>query len=126
MRFEAFSRKAAEQRSDCLVVGVFERGELGTEAVAVDRAMRGRLRALLSAGDFSGRLSETLLLPEVTGIGSKRLMLVGLGGKAQFNRRSWRRAMQNTIAALAKTRIASVSVALERPPARELDDYYFG
>ncbi len=55
MRFEAFSRRAAEQRSDCLVIGAFERGELGPEALAVDRAMRGRVRALLARGDFSGR-----------------------------------------------------------------------
>ena len=126
MRFEAFSRRAAEQRSDCLVVGVFERGELGPEATAVDRAMRGRLRTLLSAGDFSGRPTESLLLLEVGGIRSKRLLLVGLGIKAQFNRRSWRRAMQSAITALAKTRIGSASIALERPAARELDDYYLG
>jgi hypothetical protein len=37
MRFEAFSRRATDQRSDCLVIGAFERGELGTEGSAVDR-----------------------------------------------------------------------------------------
>ena len=126
MRFDAFSRKAAEQRSDCLIVGAFERAELGPTATAIDRSMRGRLRSLLAAGDFSGRLGETLLLPEPAGIGSKRLLLVGLGPKAPFNRRSWRRAMQSAITALAKTRIASASFALERPAVGELDDYYFG
>ncbi|HEX4376476.1 MAG TPA: leucyl aminopeptidase [Steroidobacteraceae bacterium] len=126
MRFEAFSRKAAEQRSDCLIVGAFERAELGPTTTAIDRSMRGRLRGLLAAGDFSGRLGETLLLPDPAGIGSKRLLLVGLGAKAPFNRRSWRRAMQSAITALAKTRIASASFALERPAAGELDDYYFG
>src|SRR5579871_4964752 len=97
MRFEAFSRKAAEQRSDCLVVGIFERADLGPQATAIDRGMRGRLRSLLAAGDFSGRLNETLLLPEVAGIGAKRLLLVGLGPKAPFSRRSWRRAMHSAI-----------------------------
>jgi leucyl aminopeptidase len=126
MRFEAFSRKAAEQRGDCLVVGIFERAEMGPQATAVDRSMRGRLRSLLASGDFSGRLSETLLLPEVTGIGARRLLLVGLGPKASFNRRSWRRAMHSAITAVGKTRIASASFALERPAAAELDDYYFG
>jgi leucyl aminopeptidase len=126
MRFEAFSRKAAEQRSDCLVVGVFERGELGTEATSVDQAMKGRLRALLGAGDFSGRVAETLLLPDVSGISSKRLLLVGLGARAQYNRRTWRRAVQSSLAALGRTRIAFAALALERPAASELDDYYFG
>jgi leucyl aminopeptidase len=126
MRFEAFSRRAAEQRCDCLVIGAFERAELGPEALAVDRAMRGRVRALLARGDFSGRAGETQLISEVTGLRSARLLLVGLGNKAQFSRRAWRRALASAIAALARTRIVSAALALERPAARELDDYYFG
>jgi leucyl aminopeptidase len=126
MRFEAFSRRAATQRGDCLVIGAFERGELGPEGAAVDRALRGRVRRLLGNGDFSGRSGETLLLPEVPGLAAGRLLLVGLGTKAQFNRRGWRRALQSAIGALARTRIASAAIALERPGARELDDYYFG
>src|ERR1700689_1616181 len=98
MRFEAFSRKAAEQRCDCLVIGVFERGELGSEAQAVDRAMRGRVRALLARGDFSGRAGETLLLTETVAVRAERLLLVGLGGKAQYHRRAWRRALAQAIA----------------------------
>ena len=126
MRFEAFSRRAAVQRGDCLVIGAFERSELGVEAGAVDRSLRGRVRRLLTRGDFSGRTGETLLLPEVAGLACGRLLLVGLGTKAQFNRRGWRRALQTAIGALARTRIATAAIALERPGARELDDYYFG
>jgi leucyl aminopeptidase len=126
MRFEAFSRRAAEQRCDCLVIGAFERAELGPEALAVDRAMRGRVRAVLARGDFSGRAGETLLIGEPSGLRSARLLLVGLGGRAQYGRRAWRRALASAIAALARTRIVSAALALERPAARELDDYYFG
>ena len=126
MRFESFSRKAADQRSDCLVIGAFERGELGDEAGAVNRALRGRVHNLLAQGDFSGRAGESLLMPEVSGLGSRRLLLVGLGPKAQFNRKAWRRGMQSAISALARTRVATAAIALERPGLRELDDYYFG
>ena len=126
MRFEAFSRRAAEQRCDCLVIGAFERAELGPEALAVDRAMRGRVRALLARGDFSGRAGETLLISEPSGLRSARLLLVGLGGKAQYSRRAWRRGLGSAIAALGRTRIVSAALALERPASRELDDYYFG
>jgi len=60
------------------------------------------------------------------GLKSARLLLVGLGGKAQYNRRAWRRGVSTGIAALARTRVVSAALALERPAARELDDYYFG
>jgi len=126
MRFDAFSRQAAEQRSDCLVVGVFERAELGPEGIAVDRALRRRLRDLLARGDFSGRAGETLLMSETAGLRSARLLLVGLGSKAQYNRRVWRRSLSGALHALARTRVVSAAIALERPAARELDDYYFG
>ncbi len=126
MRFDAFSRKAADQRCDCLVIGTFERGEIGSAAQAVDRATRGRVRALLARGDFSGRAGETLLLTETVGLRASRLLLVGLGGKAQYNRRGWRRAVAAAVAALARTRIASAALSIERPAAGELDDFYIG
>jgi leucyl aminopeptidase len=126
MRFEAFSRRAADQRCDCLVIGVFERGELGSEAQAVDRAMRGRVRALLARGDFSGRAGETLLLTETVAVRATRLLLVGLGSRLQYSRRAWRRALRDAITALARTRVVSAALSLERPPGRELDDYYVG
>ncbi len=63
------------------------------------------------------------MLPDFGGIASSRLLLVGLGPKAQFSRRAWRRALQHAVAALLKTRIATVALALERP---DLDDYYLG
>jgi leucyl aminopeptidase len=126
MRFDAFSRKAAEQRSDCLVIGVYERGELGPEAQAVDRVLHRRLRDLLARGDFAGRAGETLLISDAGALKSARLLLVGLGSKAQFNRRAWRRSLISAVNALARTRVISAAIALERPAARELDDYYYG
>src|SRR5579862_9560566 len=126
MRFETSSRAVRQLRSDCLVLGAFERGELGTIATTIDRALRSRIRALLSSGDFSGRASETLLISDVTGIASPRVLLVGLGPKGQYNRRTWRRALSSAIGALTRTRIRSATLALERPATRELDDYYYG
>jgi len=126
MRFQIFSGRSVDQRSDCLVIGVFERGELGDEARAVNRALRGRLQGLLARGDFSGRAGESLLLPEVVGLKSTRLLLVGLGAAKQYNRRGWRRACANALGALARTRIAAAAIAIERPAAAQLDDRYFG
>ena len=51
---------------------------------------------------------------------------MGLGPKAQFTRRVWRKALHALVGALARTRIASAVLALERPASAELDDYYFG
>jgi leucyl aminopeptidase len=126
MEFAVWTKGLAALAVDCLVVGVFEEGELGVEARAVDAACGGRLERLLTRGDFAGRAGDTLLITEVTELPARRVLLVGLGTRAQLARRSWRRALGSAVAALSRTRIASVALALERPPARELDDYYFG
>src|SRR5579872_364895 len=126
MRFDASSRAAAQLRTDCLVIGAFERAELGAGASAIDRTLRGRVRTLLARGDFSGRADETLLITDAGSLASPRLLLVGLGQKAQFNRRVWRRAVSSAIRALSRTRIRSAALAIERPADRTLDDYYYG
>ena len=126
MEFGVWTKGLATLAVDCLVVGVFEETELGGEAKSVDAACGGRLQRLLARGDFTGRAGDTLLVTEVTELPARRVLLVGLGARAQLSRRTWRRAWGNAVAALGRTRIASVALALDRPAARELDDYYFG
>ena len=126
MQFEVWAKGLATLNVDCVVLGVFENGELGEEAHAIDSEAGGRLKKLLGRGDFSGRAGETLLLTELPGITASRALLTGLGSKKSFGRRSWRRALGSAITAISKTRIASIALALDRPPAKELDDYYFG
>jgi len=126
MEFGVWTKGLATLAVDCLVVGVFEESELGAEARAVDAACGGRLQRLLTRGDFAGRAGDTLLVTEVTELPARRVLLVGLGARKQLARRSWRRAWASALTALARTRIASLALALDRPAARELDDYYFG
>ena len=126
MRFETWSKGIATLEVDCLVVGIFEGGELSDEARAVDSACGGRLKKLLARGDFPGKPAETLLLGDLPGISATRVLLTGLGAKKGLDRKTWRKAWAAAIAALSKTAVESVALALERPPAQELDDYYFG
>jgi leucyl aminopeptidase len=111
---------------DCLVLGVFEEGELSGEARIVDGACGGRLKKLLERGDFAGRAGDTLLVGDLPGIAASRVLLTGLGTKKLFQRKAWRRACQNALAVIARTRIGSCAVALDRPESKQLDDYYFG
>jgi leucyl aminopeptidase len=126
MEFAVWTKGLTTLAVDCLVVGVFEEGELGLEARGVDAACGGRLKAPIARGDFAGRSGETLLLTDLPGLKAARVLLVGLGARRQFARKTWRKAWSIAAAALARTRIGSCALALDRPPARELDDYYFG
>ncbi|MDB6157978.1 MAG: pepB [Gammaproteobacteria bacterium] len=126
MQFEVWAKGLATLSVDCIVLGVFEEGELPEETHGIDSASNGYLKKLLARGDFSGRTGETLLLAEVPGIEASRALLTGLGAKKSFGRKSWRRSLGAAMTAISKTRIASIAVAIDRPPPKDLDDYYFG
>jgi len=126
MRFETWSKAIGTLDVDCLVLGVFENGELSEEARTVDSACGGRLKKLLGRGDYSGKPAETLLLMDLAGIRATRVLLTGLGARKSFGRKAWRRAWTAAAAAVSKTGVGSVALAIGRPDAKELDDYYFG
>jgi leucyl aminopeptidase len=126
MQFEVWTKGLATLAVDCIVLGIFEEGELSGEAQSVDSAAGGRLKKLLARGDFPGRPGETLLLPDLPGIEASRVLLTGLGAKKNFARKSWRKAWSAAMTAIGRTRITSVAVAIDRPDSKDLDDYYFG
>ena len=120
MKFEAYAGEALRQRTDCLVLGLHEERELPVETARADKALGGRIAGLQRSGDFSGRTGETLLLTGLPG-GRRRVLLVGLGPKASFQRRGWKRAHGTAVAALGRTRIASATLSLPAPDSRGFD-----
>ena len=125
MQFDVWSKALPELAVDCIAAGVFEDGKLGAETTALDKATAGRIKNLISRGDFSGRSGETLLMSEA-GLKTTRVILVGLGAERSYSRKVWRRACAAALSAAARTRIRSIALGIERPAAKELDDYYFG
>src|SRR5262245_44858998 len=63
----------------CVVVGVYEGGELTAAARRVDQAGKGALKKALR--DLSGKTGSTLLLHALPGMAAERVLLVGLSSK---------------------------------------------
>jgi leucyl aminopeptidase len=63
----------------CVVVGVYEGGELTAAARRVDQASGGALKKALH--DMSGKTGSTLLLRALPGVSAERVLLVGLSDK---------------------------------------------
>jgi leucyl aminopeptidase len=92
-----------KQRSDCIVVGVFEGGKLSGAAQALDKAARHALSDLIARGDMSGKASSTLLLHKLPGIAAERVLLVGLGKSADLNNKTTVEILRATFTALNGT-----------------------
>jgi leucyl aminopeptidase len=73
----------ASRPAGALAVGWFQNGAQGAAGIAVDRATRGAITRLIRSRDFSGRhLEFAVLYPN--GIRARRLLLVGLGPRADL------------------------------------------
>ena len=83
MQYQVSQSSAADVQASCIVVTLDQTGKLSEAASAINSAAKGFLQARIDAGDISGKLAETLLLPGVTGIGAERVLMVGSGDKPQ-------------------------------------------
>ena len=109
MTFTARNIKdAASAACQCAVLPVFTRKRLSHAAQQLDQASSGAIKAALELGDFCGKSGETLMLP---GAGTaKRLLLVGCGDPAKFDRSEAREITQSIYRALNATKAADATI----------------
>ena len=103
MEFSIKRGKAEKQAIDCVVVGVYENGKLSDSAACIDKASAGFIASMLKRGDMDGKLGSTLLLHDVSGTDSDRVLLVGLGKEVTIAEKDYRKAVVAAAKALLKT-----------------------
>jgi leucyl aminopeptidase len=124
MEFTALVDARARTGCGCAVVGAYEGGELGVAARHLDGALGGLLGRLHASGDFTGKLAETLLLPQPAGSVHERVLIVGLGARAQFGRKPFKSALKAAATALLKTGARDATVYLALEEGTQLDVRY--
>ena len=125
MRFYAVSGSAAQQRTDCAIVGLYESGALSAAATQLDAALGGRIARLVKRRDTRGKAGEVLLLDVEDGH-CERVLVVGLGKKDAFGRKQYKKALAAAAAALARTGARDAVSFLSVEPVTETDAYYRG
>jgi len=103
MEFFVTSSAPARQRTDCAIVGVYDKGVLSAGAEALDARIGKRIARLVDRGDVRGKLGEVLMLADVEGTPCERVVIVGLGAKSAFKRKQYRKALGAAITVVAKT-----------------------
>ncbi|MCB1872934.1 MAG: leucyl aminopeptidase [Chromatiaceae bacterium] len=93
MEYLLKSGDVAGLKTACLVVGVYERGELSQPAADLDQASGGALGNFLKRGDFQGRAEQAQFLYDLPNTACDRLLLVGLGPRKALNLNAYRKAV---------------------------------
>ncbi len=99
----------SQQKTACVVVGVFDNGKLSSEARALDD--KGSLTAAVKSGDITGKPGSTLLLHRPSGT-AQRVLLVGLGAEGSVSDRNFISAAQATARVLASLGASEAVLAL--------------
>jgi len=124
MEFKAIVDGKVRETAGCAVVGVYENGELGVAAQRIDVQLDGLIAKLHREGDFAGKLGDLLLLPAPAGAAAARVLLIGLGARATFTRKQYRKALQSAAQALSKTGASDAVIYLTLEEVPELDSNY--
>jgi leucyl aminopeptidase len=103
MEFSVKSGNPEKQRSACVVAGVFEPRRLSPAAQQIDKISDGFLSNLLRRGDLEGKPGQTLLLHNVPGMLSDRVLLVGCGRERDFTETVYKKAIATAVNTLNET-----------------------
>jgi leucyl aminopeptidase len=121
VEFSIKSGSPEKQRTACVVVGVFEPRKLSVSAELIDNAARGYLSDLLRRGDMEGKSGSTLLLHNVPGTESDRVLLVGLGKEKEFREKEYRSAIATAVRTLNETGGFDGTLYLTELPVKKRD-----
>ncbi|MGZ8261574.1 MAG: leucyl aminopeptidase [Methylotenera sp.] len=120
MEFSIITGNAEKQSSDCVIVGVYESRKLSNAAQSIDEASAGYIANILKRGDMDGKSDTTLILHNVPGTLSERVLLVGLGKEHDFNEKQYCKAVRASIKALAASGASEAVTFLAELPVKKL------
>jgi leucyl aminopeptidase len=103
MEYFVSTASAARQRTDCAIVGVYDKGELSAPATEIDSRIGGRIARLVKRGDLRGKTGDAVLLADLSGGPCERVIVLGLGARNSFKRKQYRKALGAALGMLAKT-----------------------
>jgi leucyl aminopeptidase len=98
MQTEFTTKAAGDLSSGCVAVTMFEDGQLSPSAKSLDQASDGRLRKLIKGSSLEGKAGQQLLLHDVSGVGSERVLVVGAGKAGQLDSARFRRVVDAVVA----------------------------
>jgi leucyl aminopeptidase len=119
VEFSIKSGSPEKQRSACVVVGVFEPRKLTLPAELLDKAAGGYISDIVRRGDMEGKSGTTLLLHNVPGTLSDRILLVGLGKEKDFREKEFSGAIRTAVKTLNETGAFDATIFITELPVRK-------
>ena len=121
LSFNTTQNNPATDSSDCIVIGAFSDKTFNAAGQQLDAASNGRLAALAARGDISGKIGQTVLLQDIAGIASPRILVIGLGEPAKFAVPQYLKAITDAVRTLRTGPVKSAYITLSDLPVKGRD-----
>jgi leucyl aminopeptidase len=102
LQFSLGSNAPETAETSCAIVGVYEHGMFTSAAARIDTAAGGAIKRMVESGDITGKVGVTTLVFAPTGVGAKRVLVVGLGVQKSFDALRYQRVCLEAARALGK------------------------
>ena len=123
MKYQA-KNQAFSQAADGIVLGLYANNEFSQRFNEIDLAAQGYLNRLIQSGELTGKLGQTLLLRDLPGVATKRVLIVGCGKKGELTERRYNQLIQSMLKALNNANIREVVSYLTEIEIKDRDLYW--
>ncbi|TCP92009.1 leucyl aminopeptidase [Cricetibacter osteomyelitidis] len=114
-----------DEKTDCLVVGIYENGEFTNAAKQLNQFTDGILDDLFERKDITGKVGEAFLLSYVPTLLAERILLVGCGKKGEaLTERQYKQCITKMIQVLKDTGSHDCLCFLAEVPLKNRDTYW--
>lgn len=120
MNTQLLTQDYASVIADWLIVGIPENGGFPPAVADLNDALDGQLTRLREAEDLTGKLAETVTLPDVPQIPAHRVLLLGLGKPDELDRAALTKAVMTAARQVSAKKTEKVALAL---PLEGTDDF---
>ncbi|MEI6737105.1 MAG: leucyl aminopeptidase [Pseudomonadota bacterium] len=120
MQFSITTGDLSKQKTDCIIVGIWDSKKLATAATSLDKFSKGAIAAATASGDITGKVGSSMMLHGLTGIASKRVLLVGFGDEAKYDAHIFCKAIVSAFKALKSTAVTDVILPLNTKLNKDL------
>ncbi len=121
MKITVKKGNALEQKTACLVLGVFAGKYKNEQLLQINQQLGGALDRATRSKEFTGGKGEALLLHGGSQAFAERILLLGLGKEALFSLRSLRQVTSSAVKLLAEKQLGSFLLALPQLPIKKTD-----
>lgn len=126
MDFFATTGDAGKRATGCAIVGVYDKKSLTLAAQQIDAAAGGIISDLLKRGDLPTKLGAARMINPLPGSKVRRVVVVGLGSKAEFTRREYAKAVGAGLDLIKSRDITEAINYLSAEAVHDCSAYYLG